>query len=511
VGRVALALLAATAVLAIAAPAQAATVSLEFLGRSSAGPHGEQNELYRLNYAAAPGEANRLTLDTADYPNVRVRDTGAPLGPGAGCHTDGASVLCVPAGLSATVSEDEIDLGDGADTAVVQGSTGHVRAGSGADELLVEGHGSFELDGGAGGDVMRAEACCSIITYADRTQGVTVTPDGVANDGAPGEGDDVGPAFSVIRGGSGNDELHAPTPMYATLDGRAGDDRLFGGPRGDSLSGGDGDDVLSGGDGPDTLEGDAGADVTRGDDGVDSVFYSDHTMDVTVALDEAGGDGAPGEGDDVRSDVENVSTGVGDDTVVGSAASNRLVGGAGDDGLDGAAGDDTIVGGGGTNHLVGGAGGDRLSADGADTIDARDGERDTIDCSWPANGPLDGDPIDSADGCAPVPFPLGPIKVRTGRSGKFAFRLQCPGGVDIPCPGKLVLRTRRGGKIDSQTMRFPSGSAIVRFRFRLGPKLLRALVRDRRMQVFATATGRRQVPASTRELRFPVDLRAPRR
>ena len=74
-------------------------------------------------------------------------------------------------------------------------------------------------------------------------------------------------------------------------------------------------------------------------------------------------DGAAGELDNVRADVEDVSAGAGDDVVIGNGSGNALDGGAGNDRLEG---------GGAVDSFVGGPG--------ADALFAHDGLRESIDC-----------------------------------------------------------------------------------------------------------------------------------
>jgi RTX calcium-binding nonapeptide repeat (4 copies) len=97
---------------------------------------------------------------------------------------------------------------------------------------------------------------------------------------------------------------------------------------------------------------------------------------VIVSIGDGANDGAPGEHDDVQTDVENVTGGAGDDTLTGDAGANRIDGGGGNDVISGGPGQDTLVGG-----------------DGNDTIHARDGELDTIECGNGADT-VDADPAD---------------------------------------------------------------------------------------------------------------------
>src|SRR3954452_23878806 len=84
---------------------------------------------------------------------------------------------------------------------------------------------------------------------------------------------------------------------------------VVGGDGADTINGGDGNDALSGGDGDDTLNGGAGADSVSGGDGIDRAFVTTDGAAVSVSLDGVANDGAPGEGDNVQPDVENVGAG----------------------------------------------------------------------------------------------------------------------------------------------------------------------------------------------------------
>src|SRR4051812_45366614 len=138
------------------------------------------------------------------------------------------------------------------------------------------------------------------------------------------------PAASVSRItvdlGDGDDRLTSTSALPTTaLDG-AGNDQVGLGAGADTLKPGTGADVISGG---------AGGAVAD---------YSARAGDLTVTVGAPAGDGEAGEGDDLRSDVENVTGGAGDDRLVGSAAANVLRGSDGDDTFDGGAGADTFVG-----------------------------------------------------------------------------------------------------------------------------------------------------------------------
>jgi hypothetical protein len=232
-------------------------------------------------------------------------------------------------------------------------------------------------------------------TFTQNASSVTVTSSGdtlAAVAPCSGGGASVtcnGVSAVVASGGTGDDFLQAGnlTTIPATMDGGAGNDSLTGGGGNDTinggadddfLTGGAGRDVVSGGDGDDQIDnqfvvgGPADADVYSGGDGSDIVYEratsGANPAPVSVTLDDVADDGGQGEGDNVRSDIENVNsvlfaTSGGDDTLVGSAAANSLDGGAGNDTLDG---------GGGNDRLAGGPG--------SDVLRARDGYADAVTC-----------------------------------------------------------------------------------------------------------------------------------
>lgn len=201
-------------------------------------------------------------------------------------------------------------------------TTTDVQCGAGATLLVIRtgaGDDSFTTRTLAGGDVANIN---------------------VAVDADMGAGDDL---LSV------SDDTQPVTAL-----GGDGNDGLFSGPAVDRLEGGTGSDDLGGGLGGDTLRG--GADFDR-------MFYSDHTADVTVDLDNNRDDGQAGENDLVQ-DFEGIFGGAGNDVLTGNGGLNDL---------DGGGGADRLTGGGGFDHIEGG--------EGNDTVFAADGLADTIDCA----------------------------------------------------------------------------------------------------------------------------------
>ena len=170
-----------------------------------------------------------------------------------------------------------------------------------------------------------------------------------------------------------------PSPCYSSLSlpfdaaGGAGNDTLTGGNGVGSLKGEDGDDAIAGGavvdqvdggSGRDTISGGPGNDELNGGSGIDEVTYSGATQRVVVDFDDVADDGILSvETDNVHTDVEDITGGSGEDILTGDGRNNVLSGGAGAD---------QITGGGGFDQLYG--------EEDDDTIAARDGNTERVDC-----------------------------------------------------------------------------------------------------------------------------------
>lgn len=170
----------------------------------------------------------------------------------------------------------------------------------------------------------------------------------------------LGVVRALVELGDGDDEyLPSRFTLPARAEGGPGDDTLYDAPGADELSGGEGDDLLWMDSGPD-----ADADVVSGGPGYDRASYgqwrgSDGPL--RLSIDDVANDGIPGEGDNIRSDVEALNGGHAGDVLVGSPGDDELGGGGGDDELDGGGGDDLLDGGEGADRLNGG--------DGLDAVD----------------------------------------------------------------------------------------------------------------------------------------------
>jgi len=103
----------------------------------------------------------------------------------------------------------------------------------------------------------------------------------------------------------------------------------------------------------------------------DTVDYGGRVKSVYVNLNGIADDGEANEHDNARGDIEIISGGAGNDTLIGNAAKNVFFGNGGDD---------VIYGRGGNDVLNGGVGRDKLyGEDGNDQIFARDGIIDFLD------------------------------------------------------------------------------------------------------------------------------------
>jgi Ca2+-binding RTX toxin-like protein len=221
--------------------------------------------------------------------------------------------------------DDTLDAAEARGAVSLSGGPGHdVLTGSEAGDQLVGGEGPDDLVVGGGADVLAGGADFDRVTYGD-DGAVTVTVGADANDGRPGEGDDVRGDIEQVDGTADDDALTAG-PAGTVLNGLDGDDRLAGGAGADQLLGGAGLDRLSGGPGavPDTF---------LGGSEVDEVSYAGRTEPLTVDLSSREPvSGAPGEHDRFVDAVENVVAGAGSDRVTGQPGiAHRFDTGAGDD------------------------------------------------------------------------------------------------------------------------------------------------------------------------------------
>jgi Ca2+-binding RTX toxin-like protein len=372
-----------------------------------------------LHFVGDPGESNVVTVAGTGGSYVQgqrveggwtVTDDGAELRAGPGCSSlDEHRATCRGPGVYSA----RFDLGDGpdqftgagrangqdgddvlnagTDLAALDGGPGDdvVNGGPHNDNTLVGGPGDDQIDGGAGddsfdqsnepgSDVVRGGPGTDEVSYRGRAVGVRATlGSGTADDGEPGEHDDLGGDIEAVVGTDHADFIIG-SASADSLSAEAGDDRVYGANGADTINGGLGADYVSGGNGSDRLgfgvpsEGDGSPDTFSGGAGVDAITYRFTSDEIHVSLNGSADDGAVGEGDNVLGDVENVQGGWSTNVLVGNDAPNVLEGADGgymyefppfsDDNMYGGGGDDTLSGHGGADVLTGGPGDDTLDA-----------------------------------------------------------------------------------------------------------------------------------------------------
>lgn len=571
--------LAACAALALPASSMAATVGVEE-------DLAKDPRQARVAFAGSPGEANRLTVSVAgeegDFLELRLIDPAAPIQPGPGCSGGGAvgaPVLCkvhkptVGDGYtcfkgciaeSGTAWELNLsfvlgDAGSRLDSTALPASVPNktqyspaapiavtVIPGAGDDTVLTgpgpdeiePSHGADLIRTGEGRDVFRGgpvadgpddvdlgDADSDTIDYSERTEDIHYDPDGLADDGAAGEGDKLGAAGDVSSGAGADTLVSAGGDALeygATLSGGRGADRLLGSPRNDTLVGEAGDDHLFGGAGNDSLldptwggEGRSGNDTGVGGPGLDQI-------ELGSGDDEAsGGSGRDeiesGPGDDRvagGSDHDRIRLGSGRDSGAGGDGADLLLGEAGDDEIEGGAGDDRLSGDVGRDSLLGGEGDDRIAAG---MVVTRDWGRAFLD----APGPLEGRPDRVACGTGRDEVKTGAGDTAAGCERSLAAGLLELRGVeqaDRYFPPRLKFTLRRAGTLRLEGRGVETKELVVADDYKSSNLVLRpvgrsrgSLIRNGRVRLrlriaFHAVDGREVVEFRTVDLWTPVGL-----
>jgi Ca2+-binding RTX toxin-like protein len=175
--------------------------------------------------------------------------------------------------ITGGIGSDTIDGGNGDDELDAQEGPDVVHGGAGNDKLLADDwqeQSTDVIDGGPGYDQISNNWVSESGTYQPP---IVVSIDGVANDGRPGENDNVTDVESIylneaatLTGSDGPDEFMVfNNDAGSTFNGRGGDDKLTGFDLADTIDGGAGNDTIEGGYGHDTITGGPGRDVINGD------------------------------------------------------------------------------------------------------------------------------------------------------------------------------------------------------------------------------------------------------
>jgi Ca2+-binding RTX toxin-like protein len=279
---------------------------------------------------------------------LKVTDAVGKVHAGAECTISGAAAFC-----ASNVTSQRIEGSDKNDVLTTTVDLPAAMDGDSGDDVLNGGPARDTFGFERGNDRFNGNAGVDTVSYAGAPSGVNITlDDGLLNVGPSSEPDRLVAVENAI--GSPSSDFIRGTDDRNTLSGRAGNDTILG------L---DGDDLI---------DGEGGADDMLGGAGRDTVDYRDRTNGVNVSINNVANDGEPGEGDNVRMDVETLQGGAGPDVVVAQPipVANALRGNDGNDVLDGAAGSDGVDGGLGNDRIVGDPGADRYDGGaGFDTLD----------------------------------------------------------------------------------------------------------------------------------------------
>ena len=212
-----------------------------------------------------------------------------------------------------------------------------------------------------------------------------------------GNDDDLafgGTGNDLLGGEAGNDTLHGDDGND-TVAGFTGNDVLYGGAGSDSVTGDEGEDTLFGGADADSLSGGADADIFVLQDGFgNDTIIGGETVTTGIDSDviDAGAVTAPltvtftgdeqgtltnGTDTVTFSEIENIVAGTGADLLDASADDTGI-------GLFGSAGNDTLIGGTGQDFINGGDDADVIYAGAGDTVFGGEGgtDNDTLVLNW---------------------------------------------------------------------------------------------------------------------------------
>lgn len=222
---------------------------------------------------AVEGGAGNDRLDGGSGPETIHGGPGADLIAGRG----GGDVLYGDDGDDTIYGDGMANGNEGLD-----GGGDQLHGGPGDDVLTGDTHetdaaiGHDLLDGGPGTDTVKDDWYRFDGSAGDEDPPPSVTLDDLANDGRPGENDDVveveriesgAPAGAVPATFVGDEGPNTFMLLFTNgvVDGRGGNDTIAGSDYADTLDGGAGDDQLSGGFGDDVITGGPGRDDIAGD------------------------------------------------------------------------------------------------------------------------------------------------------------------------------------------------------------------------------------------------------
>lgn len=275
-------------------------------------------------------------------------------------------------------------VGNNAANTITGSNSADSLSGRGGNDLLIGLSGNDKLYGEAGDDILRGglgndrlEGGAGIDRAAYFNDGGSL---GISVDLALGRttrGGEIDTLFSIedvygsafddlIKGSTGNNKLYGASGNDTlngiqgndALFGDIGNDTLYGGAGSDTLDGGEGTDKLSGGDQNDTLTGGLGNDILDGGLGFDFATWQ-ASWNGPVTVDLSIGQASQGSDIDQLIGIEGAIGTDSDDFLYGNQNANHLIGGYGNDYLNGGGQNSSIPD--GSDILDGGPGSDWVS------------------------------------------------------------------------------------------------------------------------------------------------------
>ncbi len=200
------------------------------------------------------GDIDDLAVDTVTYRlansrvDVRLDEVGS-----VATFDDGR-----PGDLEALEKDIEVIEGSNFNDTLRGSNRNETFRGLNGNDVIDTGGGTDLIDEGSalnGADTLTGgNGASDKITYGTRTSGVSVSLDGVRNDGATGEQDDVRPSVEHITGSNFADALVGSSAANI-IDGRSGPDTILGQESNDTILAQDGfEDVVGCGSGIDTAQ-----------------------------------------------------------------------------------------------------------------------------------------------------------------------------------------------------------------------------------------------------------------
>jgi len=236
-------------------------------------------------------------------------------------------------------------------------------------------NGVFDLDGGAGNDVISLSSATAGDTLAMTTSGIEdmeLSGNGLTM--TPGSLDDIASvsfnsSLTVMHSTAGASSVNLGSSVGISFVGANGDDAIaFNGSGQVFLFGGDGNDTLTdalnvgnqvfGGSGNDEIHAAPVVfDSMNGGDGEDTLVFDRFNSDVDANI-VTGIDVDNNGSFELFASIENLTGSAFNDSLTGDGNANSLVGATGNDALSGEGGSDHLNGSEGSDTLTGGAGGD---------------------------------------------------------------------------------------------------------------------------------------------------------